>query len=68
MVRELTAARAAARLALGIFARAREDIRALATFALTLALAGAALIWGAYVLGTAARVFCETSRFCIGGL
>jgi len=58
----------AARFALGIFARGREDIRELATFALTLALAGAALIWGAYVLGTAARVFCETSRFCIGGL
>ena len=56
------------RLALGLLARAREDLRELATFSLTLALAGAAIVWAAYILGTAARVFCETSRFCIGGL
>jgi len=56
------------RLALTLLARVREDIRELATFALTLALAGAAIVWAAYILGTAARIFCDTSRFCIGGL
>ena len=67
MVRFVMGARAVARLALGILARVHEDARALATFALPLALAGAAVVWTAYILGTALRIFCETSRFC-GGL